>query len=163
MLYAANVGDGDLPHGNAHVEAVKKIAEREGAEVVVLAAQVESELVELPDYDAREYLESLGLRRSGLERLIAHAYHLLGLITFFTAGPKEARAWTVSRGVKAPRAAREVHSDMERGFIRAEVMSFEDYDRLGSEAAVRDAGRLRVEGKDYEVQDGDVIHFRFNV
>ena len=163
VLYAANVGEADLPDGNDHVEVVRKIAEREGAEVVVISAQVEAELTELPDDERTEFLASLGLERSGLERLIEHAYALLHLLTFFTAGPKEARAWTVPAGAKAPRAAREIHSDFERGFIRAEVISYVDYDELGSEAAARDAGRLRVEGKDYVVADGDVIHFRFNV
>jgi GTP-binding protein YchF len=163
VLYAANVAEGDLPDGNAHVDTVRAIAEKEGAEVVVICAQVEAELAELADEDRAEFLESLGLRRSGLERLIERAYDLLGLITYFTAGPKEARAWTVRKGQAAPRAAREIHSDIERGFIRAEVISYEDYHRLGSEAAVKEAGRLRVEGKDYVVRDGDVVHFRFNV
>ncbi len=163
VLYAINVDEDELPHGGHRAEAVRKIAEREGAETVTVCAQVEAELAELPEEEAEAYLETLGLEESGLERLVHAAYRLLGLITFFTAGPKEARAWTVPEGTRAPRAAREVHSDMERGFIRAEVISFDDYARLGSEAAVRDAGHLRVEGKDYEVQDGDVILFRFNV
>jgi ribosome-binding ATPase len=172
VLYAANVAEDELPGlvgaggdaaGNEHVELVKKIATEEGAEVVVVSAQVEAELAELEGAERNEYLTELGLERSGLERLIERAYQLLGLVTFFTAGPTESRAWTVARGSKAPRAAREIHSDMERGFIRAEVITFEDYDQLGSEAAARDAGRLRVEGKDYVVVDGDVMHFRFNV
>jgi ribosome-binding ATPase len=163
VLYAANVAEDDLPEGNEHVQLVAKIAEQQGAEVVVISAQVEAELAELEDDERSEYLASLGLERSGLERLIERAYDLLGLLTFFTAGPTEARAWTVRAGSRAPRAAREIHSDMERGFIRAEVIAFEDYDQLGSEAAARDAGRLRVEGKDYVVADGDVVHFRFNV
>ena len=163
VLYAANVAEEELPDGNEHVELVRKLAAEEGAEVVVVSAQVEAELAELSGEEREEYLAELGLERSGLERLIERAYDLLGLITFFTAGPTEARAWTVRRGSTAPRAAREIHSDMERGFIRAEVISFEDYDQLGSEAAAREAGRLRVEGKDYVVADGDVMHFRFNV
>jgi ribosome-binding ATPase len=163
VLYAANVGEDELPDGNEHVEVVRELAAREGAEVVVVSAQVEAELAELGGEERTEYLESLGLERSGLERLIEHAYTLLGLLTYFTAGPKEARAWTVPSGSTAPRAAREIHTDFERGFIRAEVITFDDYDRLGSEAAAREAGKLRVEGKDYVVQDGDVIHFRFNV
>jgi ribosome-binding ATPase len=163
VLYAANVAEGDLPDGNAHVERVRALAVTQGAEVVVVSAQVESELAELEAAERDEFLASLGLERSGLERLIAHAYHLLGLVTFFTAGPKEARAWTVPAGSTAPRAAREIHSDFERGFIRAEVISYADYDTLGGEMAAREAGRLRVEGKDYVVADGDVIHFRFNV
>jgi ribosome-binding ATPase len=163
VLYAANVAESDLPKGNEHVEVVRDIAAHEGAEVVVVSAQVEAELAELPADERAEFLASLGLESSGLERLIASAYELLGLLTYFTAGPKEARAWTVPAGSTAPRAAREIHTDFERGFIRAEVIAFEDYDQLGSEAAARDAGRLRVEGKDYVVADGDVIHFRFNV
>jgi ribosome-binding ATPase len=131
--------------------------------VVVISAQVEAELAELDGEERAEYLASLGLERSGLERLIERAYALLGLLTYFTAGPKEARAWTVPAGATAPRAAREIHTDFERGFIKAEVITYEDYDRLGSEAAAREAGRLRIEGKEYVVADGDVIHFRFNV
>jgi ribosome-binding ATPase len=163
VLYAANVAESDLPDGNKHVEVVREIAEDEGAEVVVVSAQVEAELAELPAEERAEFLASLGLESSGLERLIASAYELLGLLTYFTAGPKEARAWTVPAGSTAPRAAREIHTDFERGFIRAEVITFDDYDALGSEAAAREAGRLRVEGKEYVVADGDVIHFRFNV
>lgn len=163
VLYAGNVAEGDLPDGGEHVETLAKIAEQQGAEVVVISAQVEAELAELSRDERAAWLADLGLERSGLERLIERAYHLLGLLTFFTAGPQQARAWTVPAGATAPRAAREVHTDMERGFIRAEVISYDDYDRLGSEAAARDAGRLRIEGKQYVVQDGDVMHFRFNV
>jgi ribosome-binding ATPase len=163
VLYAANVGEDELPDGNEYVEVVRALAADEGAEVVVVSAQVEAELAELEGDERAEYLTSLGLDRSGLERLIEHAYALLGLLTFFTAGPKETRAWTVPARSTAPRAAREIHTDFERGFIKAEVITFEDYDRLGSEAAAREAGRLRIEGKDYIVQDGDVVHFRFNV
>jgi ribosome-binding ATPase len=170
VLYAANVAEDELGAeaedgvgGNPHVAVVRELAAREGAEVVVVSAQVEAELAELSGDERAEYLADLGIERSGLERLIEHAYKLLGLLTYFTAGPKEARAWTVPAGSTAPRAAREIHTDFERGFIRAEVIAFEDYDRLGSEAAARDAGKLRVEGKDYVVADGDVIHFRFNV
>ena len=163
MLFAANVGEDDLPDGNEHVDAVREVAAAGEAEVVVISAQVESELAELEQDERQEFLEGLGLERSGLERLIAAAYELLGLLTFFTAGPKEARAWTVARGATAPQAAGRIHTDFERGFIKAEVISYEDYDELGSEAAARDAGRLRVEGKDYVMADGDVVHFRFNV
>jgi ribosome-binding ATPase len=163
VLYAANVAEDDLPDGNAHVDVVRELAEAEGAEVVVISAQVEAELAELEGEERDEYLASLGLERSGLERLIDRAYQLLGLLTYFTAGPQEARAWTVPGGSTAPRAAREIHTDFERGFIKAEVIAYDDYDRLGSEAAARDAGRLRIEGKEYVVADGDVIHFRFNV
>ncbi|HKJ54779.1 MAG TPA: redox-regulated ATPase YchF [Nitriliruptoraceae bacterium] len=163
VLYAANVAEDDLPDGGAMVDAIRDIAHGQDAEVVVISAQVEAELSELSDDERSEYLQELGLSRSGLERLIASAYDLLGLITFFTTGPKETRAWTVARGTLAPSAASKIHSDIERGFIRAEVISFTDFDRLGSEAAARDAGRLRSEGKDYTVKDGDTIHFRFNV
>ena len=163
MLYAANVAEGDLATGNLHVEAVRALAAAEGAEVVVVSARVEAELAELEATEREEYLASLGVSGSGLDRLIASAYRLLGLRTFFTAGPKEARAWTVPAGATAPRAAREIHSDIELGFIRAEVIAYEDYAALGSEAAARDAGRLRAEGREYVIADGDVVHFRFNV
>ena len=163
VLYAANVSEDDLPDGNDHVGVVREIAAREGAEVVVICAQVEAELVELDDVERAEFLDSLGLEQSGLQRLIDRAYALLGLLTYFTTGPKETRAWTIRAGSTAPKAAGVIHSDFERGFIRAEVISYEDLDSLGSEAAARDAGRLRSEGKEYVVADGDVIHFRFNV
>jgi ribosome-binding ATPase len=163
VLYAANVAEDDLAGGNAHVEVVRAIAAREGAEVAVVSAQVEAELAELTAEERDEYLRDLGVEGSGLDRLIAAAYRLLGLRTFFTAGPKEARAWTVPAGSTAPRAAREIHTDFERGFIRAEVIAYDDYVALGGEAAARDAGRLRVEGREYVIADGDVVHFRFNV
>ncbi|MDP9406016.1 MAG: redox-regulated ATPase YchF [Actinomycetota bacterium] len=164
VLFTANVGEGDLAAGgNDYVDAVRKIAEAQSSEVVMLAAEAEAQIAELPPEERADFLADLGLERSGLDKLITAAYRLLGLLTFFTAGPKEARAWTVRRGTKAPRAAGEIHSDIERGFIRAEVIAYEDYAALGSEQAVRDAGKLRVEGKDYVVRDGDVVHFRFNV
>lgn len=165
VLYAANVAESDLPDadGNPHVATLRAIAAEEGAELVVISAQVEAELAELSGEEREEFLADLGLERSGLERLIERAYRLLGLLTYFTAGPQEARAWTVPSGSTAPRAAREIHTDFERGFIKAEVIAYDDYDHLGSEAAARDAGRLRIEGKEYVVADGDVIHFRFNV
>ena len=163
VLYAANVAEDDLPDGNAHVEAVRGLAVGQDAEVVVICAQVEAELAELEDDEREDFLAGLGIEQPGLERLIASAYELLGLLTFFTAGPKEARAWTVTTGATAPQAAGRIHTDFERGFIKAEVIAYDDYDRLGSEAAARDAGRLRIEGKEYVVADGDVVHFRFNV
>lgn len=163
VLYAANVAEDDLPDGNDHVEVVRKIAANQGAEVVIISAQVEAELAELDGEARQEFLAALGLASSGLERLIERAYRLLGLVTYFTAGPKEARAWTVPAGSTAPRAAREIHTDIERGFIKAEVIAYDDYDRYGSEIAVREAGRRRIEGKEYVVADGDVVHFRFNV
>ena len=163
VLYAANVGEDDLPGGNAYVEAVREIAAIEDARVVVISAELEAQIVELDEDEQQEFLEAAGLKRSGLERLIHAAYDLLGLITFLTTGPKEARAWTVRRGTKAPQAAGQIHTDFERGFIRAETISFTDFERYGSEAAAREAGMMRSEGKDYEVRDGDLILFRFNV
>ena len=164
VLYAANVGEDDLGGpDNAHVASLRKLAEAEGAEVIVVCAEAEAQISELDPAERADFLADLGLERSGLDQLITAAYRMLGLITYFTAGPKESRAWTVRAGTKAPRAAGEIHTDIERGFIRAEVISYADYASLGSEQAVKDAGRLRVEGKEYVVGDGDVIHFRFNV
>jgi ribosome-binding ATPase len=164
VLFAANVSEDDLGgDDNEHVLAVRKIADGSAAEVVVICAEAEAQIAELDPAERAEFLADLGLERSGLDQLITAAYRLLGLITFFTAGPKESRAWTVRAGAKAPRAAREIHSDIERGFIRAEVISYDDYAALGSEQAVKEAGRMRVEGKEYVVADGDVVHFRFNV
>ncbi|PIQ60591.1 MAG: redox-regulated ATPase YchF [Bacteroidetes bacterium CG12_big_fil_rev_8_21_14_0_65_60_17] len=163
VLYAANVAEGDLPRGNAHVDAVRSRAEEEGAGVVVVSAELEAQVAELESDERAEFLEELGLASGGLERLIQSAYALLDLITFFTSGPTETRAWTISRGLKAPQAAGQIHSDFERGFIRAETIAYEDYSRLGSESKARDAGLMRSEGKDYTVRDGDVLLFRFNV
>ncbi len=165
VLFAANVAEADLPDaaGNAMVDGVRAIADKQGAGVIVVCAEAEAQIAELQPAERAEFLADLRLERSGLDQLTTAAYRLLGLATFFTAGPKESRAWTVRHGTRAPRAAREIHSDIERGFIRAEVIAFDDYAALGSEAAVRDAGKLRVEGKDYVVRDGDVVHFRFNV
>lgn len=170
VLYAANVAEEDLPQGGTGAEVVRKLVEQEGtaggldrSEVVVICARLEAELLELPDDERAEYLDGVGLERSGLERVVEAAHRLLDLVTFFTANPNEARAWTVPTGTRAQRAAREIHSDLERGFVRAEVIRFEDYDRLGSEGAVREAGKLAIEGRDYQVSDGDVLHIRFNV
>ena len=164
VLYAANVGEDDLPDGNAYVDRVRSVAAEENASVVVISAEVEAQIVEFDDPEERQlFLEDMGLRRSGLERLIRAAYEQLGLITFFTAGPKEARAWTVERGTRAPQAAGKIHSDFEKGFIKAETIPFSDYEEHGSEAAARKAGVMRAEGKDYVVKDGDVMLFRFNV
>ena len=138
-------------------------AAKEGTVVVPVSAAIEAELAELPPEDKQAFLADLGLEEPGLNRVIRAGYELLGLITFFTAGPKEVRAWTVPAGATAPQAAGVIHSDFERGFIRAEVIAYEDYVALGGEAAAREAGKLRLEGKDYRVQDGDVMHFRFNV
>lgn len=163
VLYAANVAEDDLPEGNAYVEEVRKIASGEDARVVVVSAELEAQLAELDEEERAAFLEDLGLERSGLDRLIEAAYDLLGLITYFTAGPKEARAWTITRGTKAPQAAGVIHTDFERGFIRAETIKYADYERHGSETSAREAGVMRSEGKDYVVADGDVLLFRFNV
>jgi ribosome-binding ATPase len=165
-LFACNVAESDLAKGdaNSHVDLVKKYAQTHfGTEAVVISAQIESELVDLSEQEALEFLRGLGVEDSGVHALIRAAYHLLGLRTFLTTGEKETRAWTIHAGDKAPAAAGAIHSDFERGFIAAETISFDDLIALGSFAKARDAGKLRVEGKDYEVRDGDVITFRFNV
>lgn len=163
VLYAANVSEDDLHEGNRHVDVVREIASREGAGVIVISAELEAQLAELDEEEKRAFLEDLGLPESGLDRLINATYELLGLITFFTVGPKEARAWTIRKGTRAPQAAGEIHSDFERGFIRAETIKFADYDAHKSEAAVRELGLMRSEGREYVVGDGDVMLFRFNV
>lgn len=163
VLYACNVSEEDAKDGNAFVEQIKKIAEEEGAEVLVISAKIESEIVQLEPDEQEMFLEDLGLTQSGMDRLIAASYKLLSLDTYFTAGEKEVRAWTIHKGTKAPQAAGVIHSDFEKGFIRAEVIAFEDFKELGSEAACREKGKLRVEGKEYTVKDGDILHFRFNV
>jgi ribosome-binding ATPase len=163
ILYAANVAEGDMPDGNPWVDVVRGIAEKEDARVVVICAEMEAQIAELEPEERKSFLEDLGLERSGLDRLIQAAYDLLGLITYFTAGPKEARAWTITRGTKAPAAAGVIHTDFERGFIRAETIKYRDYEKYGTESAARDAGAMRSEGKEYVVEDGDVMLFRFNV
>ncbi|WKZ57106.1 MAG: redox-regulated ATPase YchF [Bdellovibrionota bacterium] len=168
VVFVANVAEGDAAHapnarGQHLVDKVYAYAQSHGAEVVVISGQVESEIAELPKADRKAYLDSLGLTSSGLDRLALAGYRLLNLITFFTAGPKEAHAWTAPKGTLAPQCAGKIHSDFERGFIRAEVISYEDYVATGSEAAAREAGKLRIEGKEYVMRDGDVVHFRFNV
>jgi ribosome-binding ATPase len=163
-LYVANVSESDLPEGGPHAKQVMAHAQRNGAPVVVLCAELEAELNELPPEDASAYLASCGLGRRGLDRMIATGYGLLHLITFFTTtGGKEVRAWTLQEGQTALDAAATVHTDMARGFIRAEVVSFDDLDRLGSVSAAREAGKVRLEGREYVVRDGDVIHVRFAV
>jgi ribosome-binding ATPase YchF (GTP1/OBG family) len=151
------------PSENPTVRAVERIAEQEGAESVVICAQLEAELVALPEAERLDYLQTLGVSSSGVDRLISSAYHLLGLMSFLTAGEKEVRAWTIPRGTRAQEAAGVIHSDIERGFIRAEVVSYDELIRAGSYAAAREQGLLRLEGKDYRMQEGDVVHFRFNV
>jgi ribosome-binding ATPase len=164
VLYIANVDETQLgDESDPKVAAVRAIAEEEGAELVVICGKVEAELADLPETERREFLESLGMAEPGLNRLVRAGYHLLGLITFFTVGEDECRAWTVRKGSAAPQAAGVIHTDFERGFIKADVMRNEDLLALRTEAAVREKGLLRVEGKEYVVQDGDVMHFRFNV
>lgn len=163
VVYVCNVAEGDLISANAHVTAVEAKAAAEGADVVVISAQIERELAELPEDEAAEFLRDLGLERSGLERLIHAGYDVLGLITFLTASEKEVRAWTVRRGATAPQAAGEIHTDLERGFIRAEVIHWTKLREAGSMSAARARGWVRTEGKGYVVQDGDVIHVLFNV
>jgi GTP-binding protein YchF len=161
VLYVCNVDEAAAATGNAYSRKVEERAKAEGAGVVVIAAQIEAEIAVLPAAERADYLGSIGLKEAGLDRLIRAGYALLRLLTFFTAGPKEARAWTITRGTKAPQAAGVIHTDFERGFIRAETIAYDDYVTLGGEAGARDAGRLRLEGKDYVVADGDVMHFRF--
>ncbi len=163
LLYAANVAEEDLSEGNQYVETLRKIAETEGSQVILVSAELEAQVIELEEEERKEFLEDLGIKEMGLGRLVRAAYALLGLITYFTSGPKESRAWTIKKGTKAPQAAGTIHTNFERGFIRAETIKFADIDKLGSEAAVREAGLMRSEGKEYVVEDGDVILFRFNV
>jgi ribosome-binding ATPase len=163
VIYAANVNDDELATGNAYVEKVREFAKTEGAQVVVISAQVESELVELSEADRLEFLESLGVSEGGLKSLIRATYDLLGLQTYFTTGPEETRAWTISRAMKAPQAAGVIHTDFERGFIRAETVAYKDLVENGSMGAAKEKGLVRSEGKDYVVNEGDVMLFRFNV
>ncbi|MGZ6016350.1 MAG: DUF933 domain-containing protein, partial [Phenylobacterium sp.] len=162
-LYVANVDEASAEAGNALSEQVVRRAAEDGAKAVVISAKIESEIAMLDPAERAEFLETLGLAEPGLNRLIREAYALLGLRTYFTAGPKEARAWTIPVGATAPQAAGVIHTDFEKGFIRAETIAYDDYVRLKGEAGARDAGKLRSEGKDYVVQDGDVMNFRFNV
>ncbi|REL38003.1 redox-regulated ATPase YchF [Rhodohalobacter sp. SW132] len=163
VLYACNVSEEDLNTGNSHVETVKEIAAQHDDQIVTFCAKIEAEIAELDEDEKEMFLEELGVESAGLDRLIQAAYSNLGLITYFTAGPKEVRAWTIRKGYKAPQAAGVIHTDFERGFIRAETIAYNDYVELGSEKAARDAGKMRQEGKDYIVKDGDVMLFRFNV
>jgi len=162
LMYVANVRE-DGFENNLYLDVVRKRAESEGAVVVPVCAAIEEELAQLDEADRGEFLASMGLSEPGLDRVIRAAYTLLGLQTYFTAGEKEVRAWTVKRGATAPQAAGVIHTDFEKGFIRAETVSFDDYTKFRGESGARDAGRLRLEGKDYRVQEGDVLHFRFNV
>ena len=164
VLYVCNVDEGSAVSGNEYVERVREAVAAEGADLLVVAAKIESEIAELETYEERQlFLGEIGLEESGVARLIKAAYKLLDLETYFTAGVQEVRAWTYTKGSKAPRAAAAIHTDFEKGFIRAEVIKYEDFVQYGSEAAVKEAGKMAVEGKDYVVQDGDIMHFRFNV
>lgn len=165
ILYVANVSEEELTHNeeNSYVQKVREIATKEDSEVVVVCAKIESEIAELEEEEKKIFLEDLGLDESGLDRLIRVAFHLLGLMTFFTAGPMEVKAWTIHQGTKAPQAAGTIHTDFERGFIRAEVVSYADFVELGGLNAARDKGLVRLEGKDYVMANGDIVHFRFNV
>lgn len=166
VIYAANVKDEDLADegaNNHHVQKVKALAEKEGSEVFTICAQIEQEIAELDEDEKKEFLEELGLKEGGLEKLIRASYHTLGLMSYLTAGPKETKAWTITRGTKAPQAAGKIHSDFERGFIRAEVVSYHNLVECGSFNAAKEKGLVRSEGKEYVIQDGDVVLFRFNV
>ena len=163
VIYVCNVDEASLIRGNKFSEAVQLYASKEEADVIVLSAAIEAEISQLDTEDQFKFLSDLGVKQPGLDKLITAGYKLLGLLTYFTAGDKEARAWTIPRGSAAPRAARTIHTDFEKGFIRAEVISYSDFVELGGEQGARTAGKMRIEGKDYLVKDGDVILFRFNV
>ena len=164
VMYVCNIDDASAVSGNKYVDAVREAVKEENAEILIISARTESEIAEMEDYDDRQmFLEEMGLEESGVVRLIQGAYHLLGLQTFFTAGADECRAWTIHKGDKAPRAAGVIHTDFEKGFIRAEVIKYDDFVNYKTESAVRAAGKMGVEGKEYVVQDGDIMHFLFNV
>ncbi|MGG7621786.1 redox-regulated ATPase YchF [Bacillus coreaensis] len=165
VLYVANVGEEDVadPSSNEYVQKVREFAEQDNAQVIVVCAKIEEEIAELEGEEKEMFLSELGIEESGLDQLIRAAYHLLGLATYFTAGVQEVRAWTFRKGMKAPQCAGVIHSDFERGFIRAETVAYEDLLAGGTMAAAKEAGKVRLEGKEYEVKDGDIIHFRFNV
>jgi hypothetical protein len=164
VMYVCNVDEASVVSGNKYVEQVKEAIAGEGAELIMISAAIEADIAQLESYDDRvAFLADLGLSESGVAKLIKSAYKLLKLITYFTAGVQEVRAWTITNGFKAPQAAGVIHTDFEKGFIRAEVISYVDYLQFGSEAAVKEAGKMRVEGKEYTVIDGDIMHFRFNV
>ncbi len=162
ILYVCNVAEEDAASGNAYSQAVEKMAAGQGAATVVISAKIEEEIAQLDREEAEMFLSELGLEEAGLDRLIRAGHELLGLQTYFTVGPKEARAWTIPKGTRAPQAAGVIHGDFERGFIRAETISYDDFVSLGGEQAAKDAGKMRVEGKSYVVQEGDVLHFLFN-
>jgi ribosome-binding ATPase len=164
VIYVCNVDDQSVVKGNKHTEAIKEAVKNENAEILLVSAQIESEIAVMESYDDRQmFLEDMGLSESGVARLIKSTYRLLNLATYFTAGVQEVRAWTITKGMLAPQAAGVIHTDFEKGFIRAEVIKYDDFVKYGSEAACRDNGKLAVQGKDYLVDDGDIMHFRFNV
>jgi GTP-binding protein YchF len=164
VMYVCNVGEADVNTGNAYVEKVREAVKEENAEVLIISAQIESEIAQMETYEERQmFLDDLGLEQSGVTKLIKAAYRLLNLATYFTAGVQEVRAWTIDLGFTAPQAAGVIHTDFEKGFIRAEVIKYDDFVKYGSEAACKEAGKLSVEGKTYIVEDGDIMHFRFNV
>jgi hypothetical protein len=164
VIYVANVDEASLHTGNKYVDALKALVREESAEVIVVCAAIEAQIAELDNMeDRREFLLEYGLEESGLNKLIKAAYHILDLITYFTAGEKEVRAWTIHKGWKAPQAAGVIHTDFEKGFIKAEVIKLPDYQQYKTEAGCREAGKLAIEGKEYIVADGDIMHFRFNV
>ncbi len=163
IIYVANVSEEDIITGNEYVEQVKKYAKSDESEVIMISAKIESELAELEEEEKEEYMKALGLSESGLSKLIKATYHLLGLETYFTVGSDEVKAWTFKKGMKAPACAGIIHTDFEKGFIKAEVMSYDDLIKYGTELKVKEAGKLRLEGKEYIVKDGDICHFRFNV
>ena len=163
IIYVANVDENEINDENEYVKTLREFADKENSKVVVVCAKIEAELSELSDEDKKLFLEELGIKESGLDQLIKQSYSLLGLETFLTGGPDEVRAWTFKKGMKAPQCAGIIHTDFERGFIKAEVMSYSDLEKYGSELKVKEAGRLRLEGKEYVMQDGDICYFRFNV
>jgi GTP-binding protein YchF len=164
IMYVCNVDEASVKTGNKYTQAVHEAVKSENAEVLIIGAGIESDIAELESYDERQlFLEDLGLEEAGVAKLIKSAYRLLNLKTYFTTGPDETRAWTFREGMKAPQCAGIIHTDFEKGFIRAEVIKYSDYTTLGSESACRDAGKIAIEGKEYVVQDGDIMHFRFNV
>ena len=163
VLYVCNVDDASVVNGNKHTDRFIESVKNENAQIMFVSAEIESDMIDMEEEDKMMFLEDMGLQESGVNRIIKSAYQLLNYQTYFTAGEKEVRAWTITQGNTAPQAAGVIHTDFEKGFIRAEVIAYEDYIELGSEAKCREAGKLRVEGKDYIVKDGDIMHFRFNV
>jgi len=165
MMYIANISEKDLPEGenNPLIIKLKEFALKKEIPIIILCGKIEQELIELPKEERKEFMEALNLKESGLDKLIKTGYKLLNLITFFTTNPKETRAWTIKKGTKALKAAGKIHSDMERGFIAAEVINYEDYIKIGSLHRAKELGLVKIEGKDYEIKDGDIVYFRFNV